>query len=85
MLVLLGDAGAFREALDEQGKERRNLICISKKRRCIMAKVLFKGNGITSLGSVDREEDLKPRPGIKSILLRRMVGAIRKFRGERGD
>jgi hypothetical protein len=28
-----------------------------------MSELLFKGNGITSLGSVDGEEDLKPIPG----------------------
>jgi hypothetical protein len=29
-----------------------------------MQKLLFEGNGITSLGSVDGEEDLKPKGGI---------------------
>ena len=29
-----------------------------------MAKALFKGNGCFSLGSVENEGDLKPRPGI---------------------
>ena len=29
-----------------------------------MAEILFKGNGVISLGSIERDEDLKQRPGM---------------------